>query len=321
MNGAPEVSVLIPHAGNTTRLERCLDSLRSDRLREVLVVLPGTARHSLALVERHPRGRPVVVPRLLSFARATNLAASMATGELLFLLNDDTVVQDGAIDRLADEFVEQPDLGAAGPLLLNLDGTLQPSVYSDPSWRTLLELILQPLFRRGPLARRARFPHTRPPMLSGEPIWLSGAALMVRRHEFEEIGALDEGYPHGIEDAALCRAIRNRGHRLALVDDARIVHEHGVSSYRSRAGSEQVARALVGGTTGWIHYWRANGAGPASTALIRTAFVFFGLTRLAVYSIGSVLPGRQRARRLHKRDAYAAYMRRMLSRSTREPLG
>ena len=308
--------MVIPHAGDTTHLERCLDSLVSDRICEVLVVTPEAASASLPLVERHPRARAVPVPHLLTFARATNLGASMANGELLLLLNDDTVVQNGAIEQLADAFAAQSELGAAGPLLLNSDGTRQPSVYSDPSWRALAELILQPLFRRGPLVRSARFPYATAPAAERADVWLSGAALMVRRDLFVDVGALDEGYPHGIEDAVLCRAIRDRGRHLELVEAARIVHERSVSSYRSKGGTDHVARALIGGTTGWVRYWRARGAGRGSTALLRAAFLLFGVSRVAAYSIAGMLPGPERDRHRGRRDAYARYVRLMLSRGT-----
>jgi GT2 family glycosyltransferase len=317
--GALQVSVVIPHAGDTTHLERCLDSLVSERICEVLVVTPETASASLALVERHPRARAVQVPRLLSFARATNLGASMANGDLLLLLNDDTVVQDGAIERLAGAFGAQSELGAAGPLLLNSDGSRQPSVYSDPSWRALGELILRPLFQRGPLVRSARFPYATAPDSDRPDVWLSGAALMVRRDLFADVGALDEGYPHGIEDAVLCRAIRDRGRRLEFVEAARVVHEGSVSSYRSKSGAAQVAKALMGGTTGWVRYWRARGAGRGSTAALRAAFLLFGVSRVAAYAVAGIVPGPGAERHRARRAAYARYVRLMLSRGATTP--
>ena len=251
---------MIPHAGDAALLERCLESLGDDRVREVLVVVAEQATESLDVAQRHPEAQAVRVPTLLSFARATNLAAKRATGELLFLLNDDTAVEEGAIDRLAEALDAEPRLGAVGALLLNPDGTPQPSVYADPSWRTVGELFLSPLFRRPPLARLARFPYATPPGRETAAVWLSGAALMTRRRLFEEVGGLDEGYPHGVEDAAMCRAIRSRGRALALVEDARIVHDLGRSSYRSERSSQQVSKALVGGSAGWMRYWDEQGA-------------------------------------------------------------
>jgi GT2 family glycosyltransferase len=309
-----DVSVVIPHAGDADLLERCLASLTSDRIREVIVVVPEQASASLHVLERHPRARTICVPRLLSFARATNLGARFATSGLLLMLNDDAAVEGKAIERIADTFDEQPRHGALGAFLVNPDGSPQPSVYTYPSWRALGELMLGPLFRGPPLHRFARFPYTRPPQDDNSDFWLSGAALMVRRELFAEVGGLDEAYPHGVEDALLCRAIRSRGYGLAVVEDARVLHDAGMSGYRSRASSEQVSRALVGGATGWIRYWETNGAGSLSRLLLRIALLLFGFTRLVVYSIGSVLPGPHRSRQRVQRNAYAVYMRSLLSR-------
>jgi GT2 family glycosyltransferase len=288
--------------------------LTSERLREVLVVVPEQASESIAMVERRSGSRAVRVPSLLSFARATNLGARVATGDLLFMLNDDAAVEEGTIERLADALDAEPGLGGVGGLLVNPDGTPQPSVFAYPSWRTLVEVILQPAFRRAPLDRFAQYPYSRPPAATGDGFWLSGAALMIRRSLFAEVGGLDERYPHGVEDAVLCRAIRDRGYSIKVVPDARVVHEGGSSSYRSSEASERVATALIGGATGWIRYWESSGAGPPSRIALRAALLVFGASRLVVYSIGSLVPGPARNRRRFQRDAYVGYLRGMLSR-------
>ena len=315
MTATSKVAVVIPHAGGAARLARCLESLTGERIGEVLVVVPGDAADSSEAVARHPQGRALGTPQLLSFARATNLAASAASGELLFLLNDDTIAEAGAIDRLAAFLDEAPQVGVAGPLLLNLDGSIQPSVYSDPSLRAVVEMFLNPLIRRPPLRRHMSYPYADPPSGVLGDAWVSGAALMIRRELYFDVGALDEGYPHGLEDAALCRSVRRRGYGVALVREARIRHEGGVSGFRNRADSERVASALVRGTQGWLHYWRTvRGAGRAGMALLWGAFLLYGLSRLAATKLlaGLVRGPRADAYRL-RAAAYRDYVRSLVA--------
>ena len=274
------------------------------------MVVPRAAADSQAL-DDHPRAEGLSTPALLSFAQATNLGASRARGDLLLLLNDDTVVQEGAIERLVATLEADPGLGAVGPLLLNPDGSVQPSVFDDPSWRTMAELILQPLFKRGPLARHARFPSPRPPDPVTNDSWLSGAALMIRRALYEAVGALDEGYSHGIEDAALCRKVRERGFRIALQREARVVHEGGVSGFRAN-DRDRLCRVLLGATSGWIRYWVTHRR-RAEAPLVRAAFVAFGLSRLVAFALAGIVPGERSVTNRLKRDAYRQYVRVMLS--------
>ena len=250
---------------------------------------------------------------MLTFARATNLGASRATGTFLFLLNDDAAVEGRAVERLAQAFAAEPGMGAVGGYLVNPDGSPQPSAYAYPSWRALAELILRPVFRFPPLGRLARYPYPRPPAREGAEFWLSGAALMVRRKLFEEVGGLDDGYPHGVEDAVLCRAMRERGYSVAVVPDARILHGGGTSGYWSRVSSERVSKALIGGAAGWLRYWEVNGAGRLSRTALRLALLLFGLSRLVAYAIGSLVPGPWHERQRFRRDAYLGYMRWILS--------
>ena len=63
----------------------------------------------------------------LGFARACNLAATLARGEMLLLLNPDTVVLDQAIDRLLEFAEAEPRAGIWGGRTLFADGSLNPT--------------------------------------------------------------------------------------------------------------------------------------------------------------------------------------------------
>jgi len=310
-----DISVLIPHAGDRTRIQRCLDSLVCERILEVLIVLPEDARGSVGVIRRYPLARAIITARLTTFAQATNLAAAEARGRYLMLLNDDTAVAAGALDRLAEEFERDTRLGVAAPLLLNPDRSVQYSVCVNPSWRALGELIFHPLFAAGPLTRFARFPYRALPRPLPDDTWVSGAAAMLPRDLFVAIGGLDEAYPHGIEDAAMCTALRSRGCRIVVIPEARIVHEGGVSGFRNTTDSERVANALYRGTLGWVHYWKTHrGASRGSVFRLQVAFALLGLLRLVGLTIALHTAGHER-REGHRlrRKAYQLYLHRLFA--------
>ena len=302
------VTVLIPHAGDAQRLERCLSSLTDAAVADVRVVMPRDAAASRELTSRHPNVRAIVCDRLLPFGEATNLAADGATTTYLLLLNDDAWATPGAIDRLAGVLDERPGVAVAGAHLLNPDGSEQYSAYADPSWTALAELILQPLLLRLP-RRLSRFPYRRDPRRLPEQIWVSGAALMVRRDLYERVGGLDERFPHGIEDAALCLHARRAGLRVEVVAGAHVLHEGGTSGWRHASDPSKVARALLRGTEGWRVYWRHyRDAGALGQTLLAATFAVLAASRVAAFSViglrsrpGSPAHLRLRAHRLYLR--------------------
>jgi GT2 family glycosyltransferase len=157
----------------------------------------------------------------------------------VLLLNSDTVVPEGAIDRLVARAEAVPNVGVAGPRLV--DGTGEPELSFGPMPGPLNEARQKRIWtayaRREPWAvkevhRRTSTEHF--------PDWVSGACLLVRRADATAVGFLDERYFMYLEDADFCAAVRALGRRVLFTPAATITHLRG----RSRAGAtELVERA------------------------------------------------------------------------------
>lgn len=163
----------------------------------------------------------------LGFARACNQGIQRSSGSLLLFLNPDTEVLPGALEDLTGLLERQPQVGAAGPLLLNRDGSVQQSVFPEPGLGSEFVRLFH-------LDGWVRQPTGRPGGLAGEggldAELLSGACLLVRRVVLDEVGWFDPQFYMYTEDYDLCRRIRGAGWRLAWVPTARIVHLGGQSS-------------------------------------------------------------------------------------------
>ncbi len=309
---ASGVSVLIPHAGRCRLLEGCLESLEGQHVEEVLVVVPDWAAESIAAVRRSG-ARAIVTPTLLSFAQASNLAAGYARAERLMLLNDDTVVAPGAIELLSAA-LDLPGVVLAGPCLLNVDLTYQPSVYADPSWRSLTELVMRPMMSRRVIHRWAQFPYPGIPDSMSDGRWLKGAALIVCAEMFRAVGGFDERFPHGVEDAALALAVRARGGGIALVAEAMIVHAGGASGFRNASDVKPVVLAPINLFEGWLHYWQAyRGATTREIIALRGMFLALAASRAVAFKwLGLLeLSGPSNGRRV-RGDAYMRLLKHVM---------
>jgi GT2 family glycosyltransferase len=233
---APALSVIIVNLNTREVLRACLHSLlpamNTGRV-EVIVVDNGSRDGSPTMVaEEFPQVRLLALPENRGFAVANNLGMRHARGRYFLILNSDTEIIGDALERIVAFMDAHPDVGALGPKLLNSDGSLQYSCRRFPSFRTAL-------FHRYSLMTRL-FPRNR---FSSEYLmtdvghdqtmdvdWVSGAALVVRREIFEQLGGFDEGFFMYAEDVDWCYRIKQAGWRVVYLPEARIMHHIGRST-------------------------------------------------------------------------------------------
>jgi GT2 family glycosyltransferase len=131
------LSILIVNWNTRQDLLGCLASIMANPPAcpfEVLVFDNASADGSAeAVAAQYPQVRLEVSPENLGFARANNRAAAVAAGQYWLLLNPDTLVYPGAIDRLLQYVADHPRVAGVGPRLTNPDGSLQLSIWRLPN--------------------------------------------------------------------------------------------------------------------------------------------------------------------------------------------
>jgi GT2 family glycosyltransferase len=223
-------------------LTRCLESLEPERLRieRVLVVDHECDTETAArVVRRFPWIQLIERNTNEGFATGVNVGARLGTASSLIILNPDCVVAPGACDRLIEFLSQRPDTAAAGPRILNSDGTLQGSARRFPNFTTAIAGRSSWLTRVFPGNQLSRW--NLPALDAGDdPVdvdWVSGACMVIRRDAFERIGGMDERFFLYWEDADLCRRLHEAGWRIAYYPGATVVHTGGRSSIHAEAAS------------------------------------------------------------------------------------
>jgi hypothetical protein len=165
------------------------------------------------------------------FAKANNIAARLARGEYLLLLNPDTIVLDGAIDRILDFARRVPDAGIWGGRTLNGDRSLNPT----NCWArmTLWSLTSQVLGFTSLFRRSAIFNP------EGYGAWLrdsertvdivTGCFLLIRKELWKKLGGFDASFVMYGEEADLCLRARLLGAEPRITPEAQIIHYVGAS--------------------------------------------------------------------------------------------
>ena len=152
------------------------------------------------------------------FLKNCNSAAQRARGDFLLLLNNDTTVTEGWLPPLLELF-DQPKVGIVGPKLLFPSGKLQEAggiIWQDASgWN----------YGRADDPSRPQYSYLR------ETDYVSGAALMVRRSLWQELGGFDETFvPAYYEDTDLCFSARQAGYKVLYQPASSVVHYEGVTN-------------------------------------------------------------------------------------------
>ena len=148
------------------------------------------------------------------------MGLAAARGRHVCLLNSDTVVTAGWLDRLLAPLEADPRVGLVGPVTNSITGVqkLPPVDYDQET-----------LDGPGRLRRRARR-RTRPAR-SDTALWIVGFCLADPRDLIERIGGLDEGFGQGnYEDTDYCLRAFLAGYRAVVAQDC-FVHHFGSRSF------------------------------------------------------------------------------------------
>ena len=175
-----------------------------------------------------PEVRVVETGRNGGFAFGNNAGIRAVDARAYLLLNSDTIVRPGAIDRLYQFLEEHPKVGLVGPRLEWESGEVQQSGFRFH--RPITELIYGSA--TGPVQRAlARWDVPLPVAERARPVeWLSFAAVMIRADVIRAIGALDDAFFMYFEDADYCRSAWRAGFEVWQEPEARVVHLRGQSS-------------------------------------------------------------------------------------------
>jgi N-acetylglucosaminyl-diphospho-decaprenol L-rhamnosyltransferase len=183
----------------------------------------------------------------LGFARANNLAAELARGEYLLLLNPDTEVLDRAIDRLLEFARTRPRAGIWGGRTLFADRTLNPASCWQriTPWSTVcMATGLRAVFKGSELFNPEGI-GAWPRDSVREVDIVVGCFLLTRLETWRELGGFDLRYWMYGEEADLCLRARALGCRPAITPEATIVHLVGASSPDDTRKEALITKARV----------------------------------------------------------------------------
>jgi GT2 family glycosyltransferase len=235
---APKVSFLVPLFNHVQQTREMLASLLASLPQDLHFELifaddassDGTRKWLSTLSD--PRIQIALNERNLGYAKTNNVAAALATGHYLALLNNDLVFAPGWFEPML-RALESPEHHAG------IVGNLQYRVLDKGLDHA--GVVLTP---------RGQFDHLREEPSHGdqarEVYVTTGACMLMRRADFEAVGGFDDVFVNGCEDIDLCLKIRAGGKKIYVAPNSKILHHVSLSRSRSSLQNEKNSHYLYG---------------------------------------------------------------------------
>ena len=218
----PKVSIIIPVYNQVHYTYACLVSIleNTGEFDYEIIIADDVSTDATKEIDKFVTG--LVIARNESnqgFLRNCNNAAKKARGEYIFFLNNDTTVQKDWLPPLIRLLESDKSIGMVGSKLIYPDGRLQEAggiIWSDGSgWN----------YGRCDDPNKPEYNYVR------DVDYISGAAIMLSRKLWEDIGGFDERYaPAYCEDSDLAFEVRKRGLRVVYQPLSVVTHFEGVSN-------------------------------------------------------------------------------------------
>jgi len=224
-----KISIIILSWNTKDLLKKCLKSIPF--YAEVIIVDNGSKDGTVHFLNslKWPNLKIIKNKKNLGFAKGNNQGLEVAKGDFVMILNSDTIVQKGTLEKLV-EFTKDTPLYAVSPLLVNPNGTIQEEYYMRfPNLWQIFGYhypLLRILFMRLPLKWLAVSRMKKKPF---EVEQLPGAALMAPKEVWQKVGLLDEDYQFLYEDVDWCWRAKKMRVKLMVVPEAKVTHLGGGS--------------------------------------------------------------------------------------------
>ncbi|MBP3222359.1 MAG: glycosyltransferase family 2 protein [Actinomycetaceae bacterium] len=164
----------------------------------------------------------------IGYGQGIDKAVEGFAGKWFLVTNPDVVYQPHSLDTLYDYAISLERVGACGPQILDLDGSVYPSARSFPRViRGIGHALLSRVWKNNPFTRTYHG-ETQADVLK-KVDWLSGASLFINADAYKEIGGFDDNYFMFFEDVQLGQDFHRAHWNSYYVPNAHIVHDQGKS--------------------------------------------------------------------------------------------
>lgn len=198
---------------------------------EILVVDNGSKINPVPKWEiRYPTIKFYRTDKNIGFAGGNNIAVREATGDYLFLVNNDTDFTDGLIDKLAETLDTHPQVGIVCPKIRYFD---QPELLQYVGFTKMNYFTARNSCIGHMEVDKGQYDH-----MSGETAFANGAAMMIRKEAMDKAGLMTEIFYIYYEELDWCEHFKRAGYSVWVNLQAVIYHKESITIGKKSAIKE-----------------------------------------------------------------------------------
>lgn len=274
----PSLNIIIVNWNTRELLKACLESIvRSLTLSDYMITVVDNCSHdgSAEMVkERFPKVNLIRNGSNLGFAKANNQGIKASGSRFLLLLNSDTAVTEGSIEKMLAAMEKNREIGVLGPALIYPDGSTQLSFYKDPTPANE--------FQRAVFLEKLTNAKNRKRLKEGGLIyadWIMGACMLIRREVIDKTGPLDDNVFMYYEDFDICLRARNAGWRVACLPESKVIHFENASGEK-KFSTERETRSAAS-----LAYFYRKHYPPQRLFLLKAVRAIEAVSRIILFGI------------------------------------
>ncbi|MBC7914396.1 MAG: glycosyltransferase family 2 protein [Pyrinomonadaceae bacterium] len=198
---------------------------------EIIVVDNGSTINPVTeWISKYPHVMFIRSDVNLGFAGGNNLGIRKAQGDYLFLINNDTEITEGLIDKLATVLDTHAQIGMISPKIIFFSepNTLQYVGFTPMNFYTARNTCIGYM-------EQDQGQYDNP---AGETGFIHGAAMMVRKTAIEKVGLMAESFFLYYEEMDWCERVKRAGYEIWVEPNALIYHKESVSVGKKSALKE-----------------------------------------------------------------------------------
>jgi hypothetical protein len=226
------ISFLIVNRNGGEVFKRCISSITDNcsrlKLKDYeIIVVDNASTEDIKWLEE-TKNTTVIRNKVNDFFSVpTNKTVKISRGEILFILNNDVILEEGCLENLLTE-ITKPGIDAVVPVLHYPDGRIQQSITGIPTWKDILwsALGLHIFLPKMDKWRLRKYDYSIKHLIKDQPMF---AALMMKRNTWDKVGELDPNLPLLWNDVDWFYKFHRKNLSCWLIPNAIATHIHGMS--------------------------------------------------------------------------------------------
>ena len=202
-NAKPKVSIIIPHHNNYSILQECVQSIYKIKYKNKEIIIVNNASTDNSINRIHSKYNDIIIKnssKNLGYSGGCNLGASIASGEYLLFLNNDTIHESDFLNILVNMLNDNPKIASVQPKIKNYNQR-QLFDYAGASGGYMDFLVFP--FCRGRIFNTIEKDKSQYNKIT-KVFWTSGTCFLTRKEIFIKMKGFDEKLFSHMEEIDYC---------------------------------------------------------------------------------------------------------------------